>query len=78
MNFTYTDENGVTQTIELPPQMVREIEQLAEQIQVPFSQALQQVIASGNFLEAVQAGGGKLIVEQDNELREVAREAQAV
>jgi len=34
VNFTYTDENGVTQTIELPPQMVREIEQLAEQIQV--------------------------------------------
>ena len=62
-----------------PSKLVREAQELAaKRFGGNFGQAIQQIIASGNFLEKVQAGGGKIIVDQDNELREVVREPQAV
>ena len=70
--------DGQEQTVDLSAEMVRSIQATAERNGISFGEALGQTIAAGNFLEAVEATGGKVLVQQDNELREVVKEKQPV
>ena len=72
------ERDGERQTLDLPEEMVRGLAEIAERNRITFAEALQQAIAGGNFLEAVQAAGGKVLVEKDSQLREVVREPQTV
>ena len=70
------ERDGEKQTLDLPEDVVRGLKDIARRNNITFAEAVQQAIAGGNFLEAVQADGGKVLVEKDNQLREVVREPQ--
>jgi hypothetical protein len=70
------ERDGEKQTLDLPEDVVRGLKDIARRNDITFAEAVQQAIAGGNFLEAVQAAGGKVLVEKDNQLREVVREPQ--
>lgn len=70
------ERDGERQTLDLPEDVVRGLKDIARRNNITFAEAVQQAIAGGNFLEAVRADGGKVLVEKDNQLREVVREPQ--
>jgi hypothetical protein len=67
--------NGEQQTFDLPEDTIQGLQQIARRNGISFTAALQQAIASGNFVESAKAAGGKVLIEKDNQLREV-RESQ--
>lgn len=71
-----TDSAGNEQVINLSEDQVRGLEQSAARNNISFAEALQQAIAGGNFLEAVEAAGGKVLVEKDKQIRPVVKEPQ--
>jgi hypothetical protein len=66
--------NGVSRMVELPDEIARALEAIAERNGISLATALQQAIANEKFLEDQQANGSKLLIETNRQLRELVRE----
>jgi hypothetical protein len=62
------------QEIELPEEVVKALKAIAERNDLSIEDALLQALANENFIEDVEASGGKLLIEKDDKIREVVRE----
>lgn len=78
VKITIVDPEGNKQVLDLSEDDVRGLQLTASRNHITFAEALGQAIAGGNFLESVEAAGGKVLVEKDNQVREVVREVQTV
>lgn len=69
------DIDGERKEIDLSEEVVKALTEISERNGLTIEGALMQALANENFIEQVEASGGKLLIKKDDgELREVVRE----
>jgi hypothetical protein len=66
--------DGEERVYELSPNAMRALEAIAARNKLGFVEALQQAILNEDFIEEQQLNGAKLLIEKNDEVRELARE----
>ncbi|MGH2957521.1 MAG: hypothetical protein ACRDL6_11055 [Solirubrobacterales bacterium] len=68
------EQDGERIESELSESAVKALEAIAERNDLSFEDALLQALENENFIEDIEASGGRLLFEKDDKIRELVRE----